>query len=197
MHRPAAIVYWFGGLRPGGLAVGIGFERLPLGAGLATLVVLVTASLVFCWRYFRGVATYYHGLMLIFLAGMAGFCLTGDLFNLFVFFELMGVAAYALTGYRVEEVRVSAGALNFAIVNSIGASCPCRHRPALRPHRHLNMAQIGRAPSAVGRRMGSSSRRSCSSPPASSSRARPCRSTSGSPTRTRWRRRPSACSSPA
>ena len=34
---------------------------------------------------------------------MAGFCLSGDLFNLFVFFELMSVTAYALTAYRSED----------------------------------------------------------------------------------------------
>ena len=36
---------------------------------------------------------------------MAGFCLTGDLFNLFVFFELMSVAAYALTALPGRGVR--------------------------------------------------------------------------------------------
>src|SRR5689334_7570694 len=41
--------------------------------------------------------------MLIFLAGMTGFCLTGDIFDLFVWFELMGVAAYALTAYRRDR----------------------------------------------------------------------------------------------
>jgi multicomponent Na+:H+ antiporter subunit D len=50
----------------------------------------VTAAMTFSWRYFRRVATYYHALMLIFLAGMTGFCLTGDIFDLFVWFELMG-----------------------------------------------------------------------------------------------------------
>src|SRR5207249_1998051 len=40
---------------------------------------------------------------------------------LFVFFELMGVAAYALTGYKVEQPAVLQGALNFAVTNTIGA----------------------------------------------------------------------------
>ena len=52
---------------------------------------------------------------------MCGFALTGDLFNAFVFFELMGVVAYALTGYRVEEARAVQGALVFGVVNSLGA----------------------------------------------------------------------------
>src|SRR5205823_2541094 len=60
------------------------------------------------------------GLVLLFQAGMCGFALTGDLFNAFVFFELMGVVAYALTGYRVEEARAVQGALAFALVNSLG-----------------------------------------------------------------------------
>ncbi len=40
--------------------------------------------------------------MLLFLAGMVGFCLTRDLFNLFVWFEVMSVAAFALTGYQAR-----------------------------------------------------------------------------------------------
>jgi multicomponent Na+:H+ antiporter subunit D len=116
-------VYWFAGFRPArGVAIGIDFEAGSLSAGLATVgAVLVTASMTFSWRYFERVATYYHALMLIFLAGMTGFCLTGDIFDLFVWFELMGVAAYALTAYRPEERGPLQGALNFAITNSIGA----------------------------------------------------------------------------
>ena len=60
-------------------------------------------------------------MMLTFLAGMVGFRLTGDLFNLFVWFELMGVSAYALTAYRPEERGPIQGALNSATTNSIGA----------------------------------------------------------------------------
>lgn len=80
----------------------------------------MTAALVFSWRYLEVASSLFHALMLIFLGAMVGFCLTGDLFNSFVFFELMGVSAYGLTGYRVEEGRPLQGAFNFAVSNSIG-----------------------------------------------------------------------------
>ncbi len=121
--RESSIVYWCGGWMPrDGVAIGIALAIDPLGAGLTALsAALVMTSLVFSWRYFDEAGAMYPALMLIFLAGMAGFSLTGDLFNLFVFFELMGVAAYALTGYKIEEEQALMGAFNFAITNSVGA----------------------------------------------------------------------------
>jgi multicomponent Na+:H+ antiporter subunit D len=139
-------VYWFGGFRPArGIAIGIDFEAGSLSAGLASLAaVLVTAAMTFSWRYFERVATYYHVLMLIFLAGMTGFCLTGDIFDLFVWFELMGVAAYALTAYRPEERGPIQGALNFAITNSVGAYLSLSGIALIYGRTGaLNMAQIG------------------------------------------------------
>ncbi len=139
-------VYWFGGFRPShGIAIGIDFEAGPLSAGLASLAaVLVTAAMTFSWRYFERVATYFHALMLIFLAGMVGFCLTGDIFDMFVWFELMGVAAYALTAYRPEERGPIQGALNFAITNSVGAYLSLSGIGLIYGRTGaLNMAQIG------------------------------------------------------
>ena len=139
-------VYWFGGFHQArGVAIGIDFEAGPVSAGLASLAaVLVTAAMTFSWRYFRRVATYYHALMLIFLAGMTGFCLTGDIFDLFVWFELMGVAAYALTAYRPEERGSLQGALNFAVTNSVGAYLSLSGIGLIYGRTGaLNMAQIG------------------------------------------------------
>ncbi|HJV33860.1 complex I subunit 5 family protein [Geomonas sp.] len=117
------IVYWFGGWSPmGGFPIGIAFVIDPAGAALAALAALLTVmGLLFSWHYFRAIGTFYHSLMLLFLASMEGFTLTGDLFNMFVFFELMGVAAYALTGYKIEDTGPLEGALNFSVMNSIGA----------------------------------------------------------------------------
>ena len=53
--------------------------------------------------------------MLTFLAAASGFSQTGDLFNLFVFFELMSTAAYVLCGYKSEEPGPLQGALNLAL----------------------------------------------------------------------------------
>src|SRR5436305_12636998 len=79
------------------------------------------AALVFSLRYFESVGPHYNVLMLVFLGAMCGFSLTGDLFNLFVFFELMSAAAFALCGYKVEAPESLQGALNFAVTNTIGA----------------------------------------------------------------------------
>ncbi|MGH9068185.1 MAG: complex I subunit 5 family protein [Acidimicrobiales bacterium] len=140
-------VYWFAGITPShGVALGIDFAVGPLSAGLAAFsALLVTAAMIFSWRYFERVSTYYHALMLVFLAGMVGFAMTGDIFDLFVFFEVMGVAAYALTAYRNEEKGPIQGALNFAITNSVGAYLSLSGIGLIYGRTGaLNMAQIGR-----------------------------------------------------
>jgi multicomponent Na+:H+ antiporter subunit D len=115
------IVHWFGGWQPDhGVALGVSFVGEPLGAGMAVLALGVTTlALVYSWTYLRDAARTYDALMLALGGGMAGFALTGDLFNMFVWFELIGVAAYALAGFKVEEIGPVQGAVNFAISNTI------------------------------------------------------------------------------
>jgi multicomponent Na+:H+ antiporter subunit D len=117
------VVVWMGGWRPrAGEGVGIPLTADSFGVGLALLVtVLALAALVFSWRYFAEVQAIFHALMLLFVGAMCAFTLTGDLFDAFVFFELMSVAACVLTGYKSEEPQTVHGALNFGIVNSVGA----------------------------------------------------------------------------
>jgi len=141
-------VYWMGGWRPRhGVAVGISLAIDPVGAGLATLAgVLVLAALVYSWRYFDDVHGMFHALLLVFLAAMAGFALTGDLFNLAVFFELMSAVAYGLTAYKIEERGPIQGAINFAIVNSVaGYGIFVAIAMIYARTGALNMAQIGAA----------------------------------------------------
>jgi formate hydrogenlyase subunit 3/multisubunit Na+/H+ antiporter MnhD subunit len=121
------VVSWSGGWHvTDGHSVGIVLVGDRLGIGMALLAaLLVLAALVYSWRYFDEPPAHHPGafpaLLLLFDAGMCGFALTGDLFNAFVFFELMGVVAYALTGYRIEDPRPLHGALTFGVVNSLAA----------------------------------------------------------------------------
>jgi multicomponent Na+:H+ antiporter subunit D len=142
------VVYWFGGWTPrDGIALGVAFAVDPVGAALATLAgVLATAALTFSWRIFEAVRTLHHGLMLVFLAGLVGFCLSGDLFNMFVFYELFSVSAYALTGYQTTNPGAVRGALNFAITNSVGAILVLGGIALLYGRTGaLNLAQLGQA----------------------------------------------------
>lgn len=105
-----------------GYSVGIVLVIDPLGAGIALLAAaLMTLALLYSARYLPSVEAHYQALMLLFLAGMIGLALTGDLFDMFVFFELMGAAAYGLTSVEIEDETALQGGLNFGIVNSLGA----------------------------------------------------------------------------
>jgi multicomponent Na+:H+ antiporter subunit D len=142
------IVYWFGGWIPrAGVALGISFSIDTIGAGLASFIsLLVLAAFIFSWHYFDTVGTHFHVLMLVFLGAMCGFSLTGDLFNMFVFFELMSASAFALCGYKTEEVGPLQGALNFAVTNTVAAFVVLGGIALLYGHTGaLNLAQIGRS----------------------------------------------------
>jgi len=48
---------------------------------------------------------YYFALLMLMLSGMMGITLTGDIFNLFVFYELASISAYSLVAFRSREAE--------------------------------------------------------------------------------------------
>jgi multicomponent Na+:H+ antiporter subunit D len=139
-------VYWFGDWYPrGSVVLGITFVVDPVAAGLSSLAgFLVFLALIFSWRFVDSGANHYHPLMLVFLAAMNGFVLTGDLFNMFVFFELMSTAAFALCGLKTQEPAPLQGSFNFAVTNTIAAFLGLTGIALLYAVTGaLNMAQIG------------------------------------------------------
>jgi len=148
MSQQQRLVVWLGGWTPRhGLSVGIALvgDQFSLGVALVASV-LMSCALAFSWRYFTDIHTHYHALMLLFLAGMTGFALAGDMFTMFVFFELMGVVAYALTAVKVEEPSAVHGAINFGIINSLGAYVTLMGIGMLYASTgQLNLAQLSRA----------------------------------------------------
>ncbi|WP_328877513.1 complex I subunit 5 family protein [Streptomyces sp. NBC_00299] len=127
LNSSPPMVEWVGGWTPvEGRSVGIVLIGDGAGLGMAALASLLTlAALAYSWRYFeeppRRHAGSFPALVLLLQAGMCGFAIAGDLFNAFVWFELMSVVAYALTGTRVEEAKAVQGALTFGVVTSLGA----------------------------------------------------------------------------
>lgn len=121
--RRDTIVYWLGNWHPrGSMVLGIGLVIDPVGASIALLCsVLTVLALLYSWSHTDSGANHFQPLMLIFLAGMCGFSLTGDMFNMFVFFELMSTAAFALTGLKTGEPAPLQGAFNFAVTNTVAA----------------------------------------------------------------------------
>jgi multicomponent Na+:H+ antiporter subunit D len=66
--------------------------------------------------------TKYYTLLTLFTLGMLGVTLTGDLFNLYVFFEIMAISAYSLVAFKSSDPESVEGSFKFLITGSIGTS---------------------------------------------------------------------------
>lgn len=142
----APLELWMGGWTPHtGMAVGISLHVDAMSAGLAALVAfLVFIASFYTWDGFDTAGTLFHAILLVFLAAMCGYAMTGDLFNLFVWFELMTAAAIALTALKIEEGAAIEGAINLAVTNTIGGFIVLLGTALLYAHTGaLNMHQIG------------------------------------------------------
>ena len=93
---------------------------------LAAFMVLITAVLAACVVLYavRGgdnEGRYFHVLFQMLLFGLNGAFLTGDLFNLFVFFEVLLIASYGLLLHGGGRERTRAG-LHYVVLNLIGST---------------------------------------------------------------------------
>ncbi|HEX4786846.1 MAG TPA: proton-conducting transporter membrane subunit [Actinospica sp.] len=103
------LVHYMGGWKPvGGQALGIAFAADPFGllcalaiAGIGLLLLTYTLSELggLGERELGGFACLYQ----LLLAALIGASLTGDLFNLFVWFQVAALASYGLTGFFLER----------------------------------------------------------------------------------------------
>ena len=83
---------------------GINLVITPFTGFLATMVsVLGFIIWLYGFRFKRslkgGVVKYYEILQMMMIAGSIGVIITGDIFNMFVFIEIVGISAYSLTAF--------------------------------------------------------------------------------------------------
>lgn len=93
---------------------------------LAATMTLLTALLGLCGVLyasggFDAEGRFFHPLFQLQLLGLNGAFLTGDLFNLFVFFEIMLLASYALLAQTGGLARTRAG-IAYVVLNLLGSS---------------------------------------------------------------------------
>jgi multicomponent K+:H+ antiporter subunit D len=93
---------------------------------LAALMLVLTAALAVCVQLYaingwdkRG--QHFHPLFQFQLMGINGAFLTGDLFNLFVFFEVLLIASYGLMVHGGGAARTRAG-LQYVTINLLGST---------------------------------------------------------------------------
>lgn len=92
-----------------------------LSALMVTLVALLALpALVYSLARWDRVGVHYHSLFQFLLMGLNGAFLTGDLFNLFVFFEVLLAASYGLLLHGSGTARVKPG-LHYVVVNLVGS----------------------------------------------------------------------------
>jgi len=104
---------------PAPFAIVLVFDRLSAAMLLLTSI-LALATLVFALARWHRVGVHFHPLFQLLLMGLNGAFLTGDLFNLFVFFEVLLAASYGLALHGSGSTRVTAG-MHYIIVNLVAS----------------------------------------------------------------------------
>jgi multicomponent Na+:H+ antiporter subunit D len=107
----------------GGVSVPYGIELALDGLSVPVLVLVAVVSLG-TLAYTRSAGprsnSFYSGYLLL-TAGLMGVTVTGDVFNLYVFIEITGLAAYALIASGGDG-RSAYAALKYLIAGTVGAS---------------------------------------------------------------------------
>lgn len=118
-RAPDALVYLIGNW-PAPFGIVLVLDRL------AALMLMLTsllgmASLSFALAHWHKASPHFHTIFQLLLMGLNGAFLTGDLFNLFVFFEVMLAASYGLALHGSGPARVKAG-MHYIAVNLVASS---------------------------------------------------------------------------
>lgn len=109
----------------------LGGWQAPFGIALiadkvSTLLVLVTSFLAFAIILYATAGrdkggAHFHPLFMFQVMGINGAFLTGDIFNLFVFFEVLLIASYALLLHAGGKQKTQA-AMHYVVLNLVGSS---------------------------------------------------------------------------
>lgn len=116
----SALGIYLPGNWPAPFGIALVLDRLSALMLLLTSLVAL-ASILFAAARWHRAGVHYHPLFQFQLMGLSGAFLTADLFNLFVFFEIMLAASYGLLLHGSGKARVQAG-LHYIAINLAASS---------------------------------------------------------------------------
>lgn len=119
ISRSETLIYVLGNWHPP-------FGIMLLVDPLSALMLVITAILAFCALLYSSVGEdktgrFFYPLFMFLLMGVNGAFLTGDLFNLFVFFEILLIASYSLLIHGGGKAKTAA-AVHYVFLNLIGSA---------------------------------------------------------------------------
>ena len=101
--------------------VGIELVADPLSTPFVLLVTGVSAGVLAYTRKGGPRGNSFYSAYLLLVGGLTGLSLTGDVFNMFVFLEIVGLTTYALIAYG-DSGESAIAALKYLIIGTVGAS---------------------------------------------------------------------------
>ena len=116
LRNQGMLIYSIGGW-PEPLGIALYFDGLAWTASVMGAVVSLCALL-----FAFGEGSYrsdFYFFFLMLLAGMEGVILTGDLFNMFVFIEILSISSYILIAYSLRRESLWAS-LRYLLLSSLG-----------------------------------------------------------------------------
>lgn len=118
-HQQGTQIYVLGGWQPP-------FGITLVADRLSTMMLLLTSVLGLCAQLYACAGAdkegmYFHPLFMFQIMGVNGAFLTGDIFNLFVFFEILLIASYALLIHGGGKQKTKAN-VHYVILNLVGSS---------------------------------------------------------------------------
>lgn len=118
-HTQATQLYFLGDWKP---PFGILFVADRMSAMLVLLTgILALGAMLYATGGEDKTGMHFYPLFLFQITGINGAFLTGDLFNLFVFFEVLLIASYSLLIHGGGKQRTQAG-MHYVILNLVGSS---------------------------------------------------------------------------
>lgn len=118
-HQQGTQLYVLGDWQPP-YGIALVADRLSTMMVLLTAILALGAQLYACAGDDEG-GMYFHPLCMFQVMGINGAFLTGDIFNLFVFFEILLIASYALLIHGGGKQKTKAS-VHYVILNLVGSS---------------------------------------------------------------------------